>query len=114
MPRRSARLAIGLLCTAAVAVRMGATAAASGSPSGPSARLHELRGELARLEVPIAEGTAFWLAIQARVKGAQARMQRDRRELHTGPGATAAKALRADLLEQRTRIAPILPPCGFG
>jgi len=49
------------------------------------------------------------MALQARVKGAQARMQHDRRELRRGPGAAAAATLRADLGSQRSRIAPVSP-----
>lgn len=99
---------IGPLCAVVVAARAD-SAGAAGPPSGPVARLHELRLDLARLEPPIAAGTAFWLALQGHVKPAQARMQRDRAELRRGPGAAAAATIRADLRAVRRRVAPLLP-----
>jgi murein DD-endopeptidase MepM/ murein hydrolase activator NlpD len=99
---------IGLLL-ALFAFAQAFPVSAAGSPQGTEQQLRELRLQLARLEVPISAGTAIWLAIQARVRGAQARMQHDRRELRRGPAAAAATTLRADLRRQQHRIAPILP-----
>ena len=44
------------------------------------------------LDLPIRMGTAVWLAMQARVKGAQAQMQRDRHALRAGPGSASVRS----------------------
>ncbi|MFL5798077.1 MAG: murein hydrolase activator EnvC family protein [Actinomycetota bacterium] len=54
-------------------------------------------------------GTAVWLAMQARVKGAQAQIQRDRHELRAGPRPASVRRLRADIRRTERRLAPMLP-----
>jgi murein DD-endopeptidase MepM/ murein hydrolase activator NlpD len=74
-----------------------------------SERLRELQLELRQLQVQAQMGTSFWLATQGLVKGIQARMQHDRRELRSQPGRSEARELRADLRRQEHRLAPYLP-----
>jgi len=77
--------------------------------SSAAGRLRALQAELAQFDQPIRMVTAVWLAMQARVKRAQARVQHDRRQLRDGPGRVSARRLRADIRHTERRIAPLLP-----
>ena len=111
VPRPRAVLAFALAVALPLAVSpcvLAASAATVGRPP-PSERLRDLQLELGEIQVQAQMGTAFWLALQGRVKPAQARMQHDRRLLRTGPGASQARALRADIRAQERKLAPLLP-----
>jgi murein DD-endopeptidase MepM/ murein hydrolase activator NlpD len=108
VPRCIRRCRITAAFTVVLVAVVCVPASAARAPDA-RARLQRLQFQLGQLEVPIAMGTAFWLAVQGHVKPVQARMQRDRAELRRGPSAATATAIRADLRTQQRRIAPLLP-----
>jgi murein DD-endopeptidase MepM/ murein hydrolase activator NlpD len=101
-------LVLGLTCATFLASPGSASLAAT-SQAHVHERLDELQMELAGIQVQAQMGTSFWLAMRGRVKGAQVRMQHDRRALRAGPGHAAARSLRADLRRQERRLRPLLP-----
>jgi len=107
-------LAVVAVVCVALAMPVGASAKHRPSPGHgarlPVAeRLDNLRLDLVGPMSRIRAYTALWLGIQARVKGAQARLRHDDRVLRRGPGTAEARRIRADVRHEQRLLDPLLP-----
>jgi murein DD-endopeptidase MepM/ murein hydrolase activator NlpD len=110
VPRSFPRSVFLLGLTLAVLLAAKAEPSSAASPGERvRGRLDDLRLELAQVQVMAQMGTSAWLALQAPVKKAQARMQHDRRELRRGAAPATARTLRADLRDQKRHLEPLMP-----